>query len=205
LKVIIHLKETGPKALRRLKPDIKGMMASHDGTKFKGISVCTAGGAGEVDFHSRYFAPWNGIDEDPVNGSSHTVLAPYWWGKRKAQMLVARMESSRGGKLLLRCSDNKVHIGGNAVVVTSGNFFLPKLPSNGSIKPHPASSYHTPHPRVSRILGHLSPCKASSETPAKCRVGIVGYGKIGQFLVKNMDKRLMKLSFVCDPGNPGQI
>ena len=140
-----------------------------------------------------------------VNGSSHTVLAPYWWGKRKAQMLVARMESSRGGKLLLRCSDNKVHIGGNAVVVTSGNFFLPKLPSNGSIKPHPASSYHTPHPRVSRILGHLSPCKASSETPAKCRVGIVGYGKIGQFLVKNMDKRLMKLSFVCDPGNPGQI
>ena len=68
---------------------------------------------------ARYFAPWNGIDEDPVNGSSHTVLAPHFHRDRP---LVATMESRRGGTLRLDVQGDRVHIGGSAVVVTRGNF-----------------------------------------------------------------------------------
>lgn len=100
-KVVLVLEGQGREPLLGLKPDVKAMQACHDGSKFKGVTVCTMGEAGSgVDFHSRYFAPWNGIDEDPVNGSSHTVLAPHFW---RGQKLTAMMESKRGGMLRLEC------------------------------------------------------------------------------------------------------
>jgi predicted PhzF superfamily epimerase YddE/YHI9 len=55
-----------------------------------------------VDFVSRYFSPWNGIPEDPVNGSSHTNLAPLWSKILGKVELRAKMVSNRGGDLFLK-------------------------------------------------------------------------------------------------------
>jgi predicted PhzF superfamily epimerase YddE/YHI9 len=73
-KLVLQLQARGAAPLRELRPDIKAMMAAHDGSVFKGITVCTLGEGGEVDFHSRYFAPWNGIDEEPCR----TCIAGPW-------------------------------------------------------------------------------------------------------------------------------
>ena len=77
----------------------------------------------KYDFLSRYFAPWVGIPEDPVTGSAHTVLTPYWSTKFNGQKnFVARQCSKRGGdlSLTLNDNDNKVYISGHACVVMSG-------------------------------------------------------------------------------------
>ena len=77
----------------------------------------------KYDFLSRYFAPWVGIPEDPVTGSAHTVLTPYWSTKFNGQKnFVARQCSKRGGdlSLTLNDNDNKVYISGHACVVVSG-------------------------------------------------------------------------------------
>ena len=77
----------------------------------------------KYDFLSRYFAPWVGIPEDPVTGSAHTVLTPYWSTKFNGQKnFVARQCSKRGGdlSLTLNDNDNKVYVSGHACVVMSG-------------------------------------------------------------------------------------
>ncbi len=68
----------------------------------------------EVDFVSRFFAPRVGIDEDPVTGSTHTSLVPYWSARLKKTDLIARQISKRGGTLLCKALDNRVEIGGEA-------------------------------------------------------------------------------------------
>jgi PhzF family phenazine biosynthesis protein len=76
------------------------------------------------DFISRYFAPWVGIEEDPVTGSAHTVLAPMWSKRFKDQTdMKARQCSPRGGDLGLRvdtAGDGKLYISGEACVVLEG-------------------------------------------------------------------------------------
>jgi len=67
------------------------------------------------DFVSRYFWPANGGDEDPVTGSIHSGLAPYWADKLDKTELVAYQASKRGGKLLCHVKDSKVYISGKAV------------------------------------------------------------------------------------------
>ncbi len=74
----------------------------------------------EYDFISRYFWPANGGDEDPVTGSIHTGLAPYWTEKLNKTDLIAYQASKRGGKLLCRVSDENVYISGKAVQYLSG-------------------------------------------------------------------------------------
>eukprot|EP00657_Telonema_sp_P-1_P008859 TRINITY_DN31026_c0_g1_i1.p2 TRINITY_DN31026_c0_g1~~TRINITY_DN31026_c0_g1_i1.p2 ORF type:complete len:102 (-),score=43.06 TRINITY_DN31026_c0_g1_i1:86-391(-) len=73
----------------------------------------------------RYFAPWNGISEDPVNGSSHTILAPYWAGRLSKQQLVARQCSERGGVLHLEIVGDRVKIKGEATLVVEGAMLVP--------------------------------------------------------------------------------
>lgn len=82
-----------------LKPDFGGMLAA--GVKW--ASVTAAGGDGESDFVSRYFAPGSGIDEDPATGSAHGWLTPFWSARLGKRSLVARQVSERGG--WLRCED----------------------------------------------------------------------------------------------------
>jgi PhzF family phenazine biosynthesis protein len=73
-----------------------------------------------IDFVSRYFAPWIGINEDPVTGSSHTILGPYWGHKLHKTHMTAFQASERGGMLKLRVSGDRTYISGQAVTVFSG-------------------------------------------------------------------------------------
>ena len=77
--------------------------------------ILTAGSTTEFDFVSRYFAPRFGILEDPVTGSTHCCLTPYWSAKLGKDSLRARQLSSRGGTLDVAMVGDRVSIGGNAV------------------------------------------------------------------------------------------
>ena len=76
------------------------------------------------DFISRCFFPTTGVDEDPVTGSAHTTLIPYWSKKLNKKNLHAMQISKRGGEL--KCADNggRVSIGGNAVLYLKGKIFI---------------------------------------------------------------------------------
>ena len=75
----------------------------------------------EYHFISRYFAPWNGIPEDPVTGSAHTVLAPYWSAQLGLQTMLANQVSPRGGVLeLCLGGEGRVEVAGESVVVMEG-------------------------------------------------------------------------------------
>jgi len=102
-----------------LQPDFSALVNVENRLDVRGVIV-TAEGFGSYDFVSRYFAPWVGVDEDPVTGSAHTVLVPYW-GRRlgKAEMY-AYQASKRGGELLLELAGDRVHITGKAVTVVEG-------------------------------------------------------------------------------------
>lgn len=100
-------------------PDL-GSIMNLDGTGL----IVTAPGK-KVDFVSRFFAPQSGIDEDPVTGSAHTLLIPYWSRRLKKKKLEAMQISARGGHLY--CTDNgsRVLIGGRAWLYMEGRVFLP--------------------------------------------------------------------------------
>lgn len=84
----------------------------------RGIIVTAPGN--EVDFVSRFFGPQSGIDEDPVTGSAHTKLTPYWSKRLGKEELSARQISKRGGKLVCRLSGDRVEIMGKAVTYLKG-------------------------------------------------------------------------------------
>ncbi|WP_374165018.1 PhzF family phenazine biosynthesis protein [Arcticibacter sp. MXS-1] len=81
--------------------------------------------ASPYDFVSRTFASAHGIDEDPVTGSSHCSLVPYYSEKLGKTEMVAYQASKRGGELRLRYQDGRVLISGQALTVVSGNMILP--------------------------------------------------------------------------------
>lgn len=88
-------------------------------------TVVTARGAGEYDCVSRFFAPQVGIDEDPVTGSAHCMLAPYWAAKLGRNELRAFQASERGGELRLRVVGDRVRLGGQAVTTLRGELLVP--------------------------------------------------------------------------------
>jgi PhzF family phenazine biosynthesis protein len=102
-----------------LRPDFDALLELEADTRV----IATAPGD-EADFVSRYFAPSVGVPEDPVTGSAHCVLAPFWAGRLGTKRLVARQISARGG--LLRCRDHgeRVEIGGKTVLVMRGELEL---------------------------------------------------------------------------------
>ena len=85
--------------------------------------IVTAPGS-DSDFVSRFFAPAAGIDEDPVTGSAHCTLIPYWSQRLGKTTLFARQVSRRGGELFCRLAGNRVHIGGKAVLYLRGEIVL---------------------------------------------------------------------------------
>ncbi|MCX7874886.1 MAG: PhzF family phenazine biosynthesis protein [Melioribacteraceae bacterium] len=87
-----------------------------------GVIISSKGN--EADFVSRMFAPNEGIDEDPVTGSSHTVLIPYWTEKLSKKIFRALQVSKRGGELFCENLETRVKISGNAVLYATGNLFL---------------------------------------------------------------------------------
>jgi predicted PhzF superfamily epimerase YddE/YHI9 len=100
--------------VRDLRPNI----AELEQLDCTGIIVTAPGS--DVDFVSRFFAPMAGIPEDPVTGSAHCTLMPYWAAALGANDLSARQISERGGELACRLVDDRVHIAGRAVLYSRG-------------------------------------------------------------------------------------
>jgi len=110
-------------ALRRL--NARGVMVtarahSPSGTRSQGF-----------DFVSRFFAPSVGVDEDPVTGSAHCTLGPYWGKKLGKAEMVGYQASARGGVVRVRLQDDRVFLGGQAVTVMRGELLVPLNESSG--------------------------------------------------------------------------
>ncbi|MEB0045032.1 MULTISPECIES: PhzF family phenazine biosynthesis protein [unclassified Pseudomonas] len=86
-------------------------------------AIVTAKGTSH-DFVSRYFAPAVGLNEDPVTGSAHCSLIPYWSKRLGKSSLTAYQRSARGGELFCRLEGDRVKIGGKATLVASGTLML---------------------------------------------------------------------------------
>jgi PhzF family phenazine biosynthesis protein len=121
-------------AVRNLKPDMRLLSALPK----EGVIVTARGAAGsDADFVSRYFAPKLGFPEDPVTGSSHSVLGPWWQAKLGKSEFRARQISSRGGFMEVRVvpatsdSASRVFLTGTAVTVTRGELTV-AIEANGA-------------------------------------------------------------------------
>jgi len=109
-----------PENVYNLSPDFNLMkQLDADGV----ISTSLSDEAG-FDFISRYFAPKIGIDEDPVTGSSHCSLGPYWGEILNKKILHAKQVSDRGGELQIRIESGRTFIRGQAVTVFSGQIHI---------------------------------------------------------------------------------
>jgi predicted PhzF superfamily epimerase YddE/YHI9 len=83
----------------------------------RGVIVTAAASSPDHDFVSRFFAPGAGVDEDPVTGSAHCALAPYWARKLGKTQLRGYQASRRGGTVLCEVIGDRVVLGGHAVTV----------------------------------------------------------------------------------------
>jgi PhzF family phenazine biosynthesis protein len=102
-----------------LRPDMRKLAAVD-----RFAVIVTAPGS-DCDFVSRFFAPAKGVPEDPVTGSAHTTLIPYWSRRLGKSKLFARQLSRRGGELWCQDLQQRVRIGGRAVQYLRGTIRLP--------------------------------------------------------------------------------
>ena len=123
-----------PDIVDQLKPNLSALGALHLGDDVLVLSVtapgrvgseASSGGDDGVDVASRVFAPWAGVDEDPVTGVAHTALGPYWAGVLGRLELSARQGGRRRGRLRVRVVDDRVHLIGHAVTVAEGTLVPP--------------------------------------------------------------------------------
>jgi PhzF family phenazine biosynthesis protein len=119
--LLLHL--ANESEVRDLAPDFTQLRLARGDEEFLGVVVTTAG-SGEFDFVSRYFAPWLGIDEDPVTGAAHCVLAPYWARLTGKDEMRAYQASRRGGEMTVRLKGDRVELVGEAVIVATGTLRL---------------------------------------------------------------------------------
>ncbi|XP_034385410.1 phenazine biosynthesis-like domain-containing protein 1 isoform X3 [Cyclopterus lumpus] len=114
--------------LTSLKVDPVALQSSEKSARVKGLILTMKGSPDNqpgYDFYSRYFAPWNGIPEDPVTGSAHTVLGSYWSKQLGKNKMLAYQCSSRGGELELEVRDDgRINISGQSVTVLQGTITL---------------------------------------------------------------------------------
>ena len=106
----------GEDVLKRLTPDFRRLRTFGA----RGVIVTSRASTTGVDFVSRFFAPGSGIDEDPVTGSAHCALAPYWSSKLRKTSFVAHQVSARGGVLHVQLDGDRVKLRGQAVTVFRG-------------------------------------------------------------------------------------
>lgn len=103
--------------VRGLKPDFRALSE----LPVRGVIVTAlASAGGSHDFVSRFFAPGAGVPEDPVTGSAHCTLAPYWATRLGRNRLRAWQVSARGGEVRTELAGDRVHLGGGAVTVWRG-------------------------------------------------------------------------------------
>lgn len=104
--------------VKAIKPDLAALKE----VASRGVIVSAPGDSS--DFVSRFFAPAVGVDEDPVTGSTHATLIPYWAERLGKNELFARQVSSRGGVLFCEFKGDRVKIAGNAVIYLKGEIYV---------------------------------------------------------------------------------
>jgi PhzF family phenazine biosynthesis protein len=102
--------------VRKISPDFTLLSA----LSARGFIVTSRSDADAYDFVSRFFAPTAGVNEDPVTGSAHCCLGPYWAKKLGKKELTGYQASARGGVVKVRVGDDRVYIAGQAVTVMRG-------------------------------------------------------------------------------------
>lgn len=107
------------KTIRELKPDFDGMK------QLEGSGVAVTAPGGEYDCVSRYFAPKLKINEDPVTGSVHCMIAPYWAERLGKNEIRAYQASERGGELYCELCGDRVKIAGKAVLYSVDELYIP--------------------------------------------------------------------------------
>ena len=107
---------TDEETVMNLKPDFTALAKR----KGRGLVVTALSNRPGIDFISRYFAPWWGVDEDPVTGSAHCILGSYWGVKLSKSHLTGQQVSARGGIVHVRLSGERTYVGGKAVTVFTG-------------------------------------------------------------------------------------
>lgn len=119
-KVVIEV--SSEKVLLDLKPNFDALK-SRDG---RGVVVTSLSESGDLDFVSRYFAPWVGVNEDPVTGSAHCALNVHWSKKLNKAHLKAFQASERGGYVEVETvTENRTKLKGQAVTVIKGTMSIP--------------------------------------------------------------------------------
>lgn len=106
--------------LRALVPDMKRLAA----VKCRGVIVTAPSAEPPFDFVSRFFAPAAGVDEDPVTGSAHCCLAPYWGQRLGRTSMVGYQASARGGVVQVELRGERVLLGGEGVIVAEGDLLV---------------------------------------------------------------------------------
>jgi predicted PhzF superfamily epimerase YddE/YHI9 len=102
--------------VRAAAPDLQALAA----VETRGVIVTAPSASGRFDFVSRFFAPRAGIDEDPVTGSAHCCLGPYWAPRLGKQEMTAYQASARGGVVRVRIDGDRIRLAGQAVTVLRG-------------------------------------------------------------------------------------
>jgi len=108
-----------PEDIRNMKPDFSALKEF----KTRGV-IATAPGDQDYDFISRAFFPLLNIDEDPVTGSAHCILTPYWADRLGKTTFKAHQASARGGDLLCELENDRIKITGNAVLYMKGEIYV---------------------------------------------------------------------------------
>jgi len=116
-----YLVEVASEAVvREVTPDFGRLRA----LPVRGVMVTSVATSAGCDFVSRFFAPGSGVDEDPVTGSAHCCLTPYWSRKMGRTEFVARQLSARGGELRVALEGDRVRLAGQAVTVMKGELLV---------------------------------------------------------------------------------
>ena len=101
-----------------LKPDCSALIHSHN--SINGVLVTAPSTSDEFDFHSRYFWPWSGTNEDPATGGTHTFLAPYWASRLNKTKIISFQSSKRTGHMEVELVDGRLIIRSQATIVLDG-------------------------------------------------------------------------------------
>jgi PhzF family phenazine biosynthesis protein len=117
-----------PDQVRALRPDFRAILALVPGVDL--MLIATAPGE-DTDVLSRVFVPACGVDEDPVTGSAHAVIAPFWAGRFGRPAFTALQASTRGGRIDCRVDGGSVILRGTARTVIRGEYDLPDAALNG--------------------------------------------------------------------------
>lgn len=121
-KIVIEL--NSEEEVISLKPNFDKLNLLKFNTEVKGLAV-TCRGNEKYDFISRYFNPWGGVNEDPVTGAVHTLLAKYWSSKLNKTEMLAYQNSNRGGEISIKLlENNRVKLSGEAIIILKGELYL---------------------------------------------------------------------------------